>query len=127
MWPTRLIFWIAGIYGLIVLTPLYFLEEQIGFDSPPAITHPEFYYGFVGVALSWQIAFLVIGHNPVRYRPLIIPAILEKATFGIATIVLFARERISARLLAFGIVDLAWGVLFAVAFWLSIRGSKTGP
>ena len=123
----RFIFWIAGIYGLVVLAPLYFLEEQIGFDFPPPITHPEYFYGFVGVALSWQIAFLVIGQNPARYRPMIIPAILAKATFGIATILLFAQQRVSARLLAFGIVDLAWGVLFAVAFWRLFRGSKNWP
>jgi hypothetical protein len=127
MRSTRLIFWIAGIYGLIVLTPLYFLEEQIGYDFPPPITHPEYFYGFVGVGVSWQVAFLVIGQNPARYRPLIIPAILEKATFGIAMIVLFAQQRVSARLLAFGIVDLAWGVLFAVAFWRLFRGSKNWP
>ena len=50
----RLVFWAAGIYGLIVVTPLYFLESQFAKQAPPAITHPEFYYGFAGVTLAWQ-------------------------------------------------------------------------
>jgi hypothetical protein len=50
----RLIFTAAGIYGIVVLTPLYFLEGWLGRNAPPPITHPEFYYAFVGVALAWQ-------------------------------------------------------------------------
>ena len=45
-----------------------------------------------------------------------IPAILEKASFVIAAAVLFAQERIPVQLFAAGMVDLAWGVLFAVAY-----------
>jgi hypothetical protein len=52
----KYVFNIAGVYGLIVLTPQYFVERQIGVDYPPAITHPEYFYGFVGVAVSWQDA-----------------------------------------------------------------------
>ena len=79
----RRVFLIAGIYGLLVLLPLYFLEARIGRDQPPAITHPEYFYGFLGVAVSWQVAFLVISRDPVRFRPLMVPAVLEKATFGL--------------------------------------------
>ena len=86
-------FLIAGIYGLLVLLPQYFLEEKNGRDFPPAITHPEYYYGFVGVALAWQIVFLIISRNPARYRPLMIPAILEKAAFGIPVVIFFFRTR----------------------------------
>ena len=53
------VYLVAGIYGLIALVPQYFTELKIGRDYPPAITHPEFYYGFIGVAISWQIAFLM--------------------------------------------------------------------
>jgi len=31
---------------------------------------PDFYYGFVGVAILWQIAFLAIGRDPIRLRPM---------------------------------------------------------
>ena len=62
------VFTIAGIYGLVVLLPLYALERQLGEQRPPPITHPEFYYGFVGVGVAWQLAFLIIGREPERYR-----------------------------------------------------------
>jgi hypothetical protein len=34
----RRIFLIAGVYGLVVLLPMYFLEEKNGRDFPPPIT-----------------------------------------------------------------------------------------
>jgi len=113
----RWLFRLAGIYGLLVLLPQYLLEERVGQDYPPAITHPEYFYGFIGVGVAWQVAFLVISQDPQRYRLLILPAILEKATFGIAAIVLFAQQRLAGPVLGFAIVDLVLGTLFGVAFW----------
>ena len=113
----RWLFRLAGIYGLLVLLPQYFLENRVGVDHPPAITHPEYFYGFIGVGVAWQVAFLVIGQDPQRYRMLILPAILEKATFGIAAIVLFAQQRLSSPILIFAIIDLMLCVLFLAAFW----------
>jgi hypothetical protein len=109
-------FLIAGIYGLIALAPQYFLEAKNGLDFPPAITHPEYYYGFTGVALAWQIAFLIISRNPARYRLMMIPAMFEKFSFGAAAIVLFLQNRLHAMMLGAGILDLILGVLFVVAF-----------
>ena len=60
----KIVFYAAGIWGILVLTPLYFLFDRIGRQDPPPITHPGFYYGFVGVALAWQIAFLIIAPTP---------------------------------------------------------------
>jgi hypothetical protein len=110
------VFRIAGIYGLLAILPMYFLEGRIGRDQPPAITHPEFFYGFLGVAVAWQLAFLVIARDPVRYRPLMIPAVLEKATYGVATVVLFVGGRLAGPMLATGLIDLVLGTLFAVAY-----------
>lgn len=107
---------IAGIYGLIVLVPMYFLERQIGVDQPPAITHPEFFYGFVGVAVAWQLAFLILSTDPVRYRPLLPAAVVEKFSFGIAAIVLFVQGRLAAQMLAAGAIDLVLGGLFLAAY-----------
>lgn len=73
----RVFFW-SGVYGILVLFPMYFLEDRIGRDFPPATNHPEQYYAFLGVALAWQFAFLVIAKDPLRYRPLMVPAIAEK-------------------------------------------------
>lgn len=109
-------FLIAGIYGLVVLLPQYLLEAKNGRDFPPAITHPEYYYGFIGIAVAWQIAFLLMARNPMRYRPVMIPAIIEKASFAIAVGVLFARNRVSLPLLGAGFADLILGVLFVLAY-----------
>lgn len=110
-------FLIAGIYGLLALAPQYFLEAKNNRDFPPAITHPEYYYGFTGVALAWQIVFLMISQNPARYRPLMpIAAVFEKFSFGIAAIVLFLQNRLHAMMLGAGILDLILGLAFIVAF-----------
>jgi len=112
----RRVFRFAGIYGLLVLVPQYFTEVKLGIDYPPAITHPEFYYGFLGVSITWQIAFLFVATDPLRYRPIMIPSILEKATFSIAVILLFLGHSTSGMMLGFALVDLMLGVAFVVAF-----------
>jgi len=112
----RRVFLVAGNYGLAALLPQYFMEERLGRDFPPPINHPEYFYGFLGVAAAWQVAFLIIARDPARYRLIMIPGTLEKVSFGLAGIVLFIEERIPATLLAFGIVDLLWAVLFTMAF-----------
>jgi hypothetical protein len=61
-------FLLAGVSGILLVVPPYFLERQTGEDYPPSITHPEYYYGFFGVTLAWQVMFLVIATDPVRYR-----------------------------------------------------------
>lgn len=111
----RWVFMLAGIYGLIVILPNYFLEERLGLEYPPAITHPEYFYGFVGIGVAWQVAFLVIATDPVRYRPLLLPILLEKVTFGLAAIVLFWQGRVSQTILIFGLIDLLLAGLFLVA------------
>ena len=111
-----LTFLIAGIYGVIVLLPQYFLEQKNGRDFPPPVNHPEYFYGFIGVALAWQIAFLIIARNPRQYRLLMIPATLEKASFGAAVIWLFLLGRVSAFIVGFAAVDLILGMLFIVSY-----------
>ncbi len=107
---------VAAIYGILALAPMYLLEERIGRDQPPPITHPEHFYGFVGVALAWQIAFLVIARDPVRFRPLMPVTIVEKLAFGIPVLVLFAQGRLAAAVLPFALIDLTLAVLFAAAY-----------
>ena len=112
----KILFRIAAIYGVLVLAPLYFLFDIIGRKDPPAITHPGFFYGFVGVALAWQLAFWVISTDPGRYRALMIPAIIEKFSFGIAVVILVQQGSMHASDLPVASVDLLLGVLFAVAY-----------
>lgn len=110
------VFLVAGVYGLIVLLPQYFLESRTGRDFPPPISHPEYYYGFIGVALAWQFVFLLISGDPARYRPIMLVAIVEKASFGLPAIALYGGGRLSGQMLAAGIIDLVLGVLFAIAY-----------
>jgi hypothetical protein len=116
----RIVFTVAGIYGLLVIAPQFFLEARIGVDDPPAITHPEYFYGFVGVALAWQLVFLVIGRDPLRYRPLMLVALVEKWSFAAAAWILFAQGRVSATLVIFGTIDFVLGCLFLAA-WRATR------
>jgi hypothetical protein len=109
----RRVFLAAGIYGLIVIAPQLFLEAKTSRDYPPAITHPEFYYGFVGTALAWQAVFLVIARDPVRFRPLmLVAAVIEKGVFGIAGLVLYSQSRVPALFVLFAGIDLVLGLLF---------------
>ena len=118
---SKIVFWVAGIWGLLVITPLYFMFDLIGAKDPPAITHPGFYYGFVGAALAWQIAFIFIATNPARFRPLMIPSMVEKFTYGIAVALLVSQHRMHSSDLLFGAVDLLLGVLFIAAYVLTPR------
>jgi hypothetical protein len=112
----KVVFLVAGIYGLIVLLPQYFLEGKTGHDFPPPITHPEFYYGFIGVTVAWQVLFLVLSRNPGRFRPMMIPAILEKIGFPVAVVVLYLQHRVSSLMLGPASMDLLLGALFVAAF-----------
>ena|SRR5215211_1209321 len=112
----RIVFLVAGIYGLLVLLPLYFMEEQTGRDYPPPITHPEYYYGFIGIAVAWQLVFLVMSSDPVRYRALMLPAIVEKVSFGIPVAILYLQQRVSGFILGAAMADSFLGVLFLIAY-----------
>jgi hypothetical protein len=113
----KIVFWIAGIWDVLVITPLYFLFDLISRTDPPPITHPGFFYGFVGTALAWQIAFFFIANDPLRYRPLMIPSVLEKLTYSSAVVVLVLQGRMRASDLVFGVTDLLLGVLFVIAYF----------
>ena len=117
----KVVFWVAGIWGLVVITPLYFIFDLIGKQDPPAITHPGFYYGFVGCALAWQIAFLFIARDPVRLRVMMIPSVVEKVAYCTAVIVLVMQGRTNQRDLLFAATDLTLGALF-VAAWVATGG-----
>lgn len=110
------IFKFAFIYGLIALIPQYFMENKTGMDYPPPITHPEYFYGFIGVALAWQFVFLLISKDPKRYKPIILPALLEKFSFGIACIVLYLQARLNSLMLVAGIIDLILMILFFISY-----------
>lgn len=111
----RRVFAAAAIWGAIVLTPLYFLEARMA-GGPPGAALPQFYYGFVGTALSAQIMFAIIAYAPRRHRPLMLAGVAEKLGFGVPGWLLWATGRVGMDVALVGSVDLAWGVLFVIAF-----------
>jgi hypothetical protein len=113
----RWVFNVGGLYGLISVAPLYFMEYSINRQDPPPITHPMFFYGFVGVTLAWQLLFFVIARQPAQLAPVIPFAALEKLSFGIGTMVLYSQGRLDHGDLWFGGIDLVWAVLFQAAWW----------
>ena len=117
----RWTFLIAGIYGLLALLPMYFMETQFGVDNPPAITHPEFFYGFIGVAVAFQLVFIIISTDPQKYRPLMLAAIVEKCSFVVASAVLLLNGRLAGPILIGAGIDLLLGVLFFLTWFGSIR------
>jgi len=119
----RAVFIVAGIWGIAVLGPLYALVDVSGRRYAPPAEYPHFFYGFIGVALAWQIAFLLIGSNPSRFRPLMIAAVIEKLGFVVTTLVLHRRERIPWQDAQAAIPDLLLCVLFVAAFVTTGRTS----
>ncbi len=112
----KTVFLVAGIYGLIVLVPQFFLERKIGVDTPPPITHAEFFYGFVCVAVAWQVLFLILSRDPIRYRPMMVPAMLEKIGFPIAVLVLYLQGRVAPTIFIPACLDLVLLFLFIAAY-----------
>ena len=102
------VFLIAAVYGVIALIPQYF--------RPAPAERAEFFYGFIGIAIAWQIVFFLISRDPVRFRPLMLVGIVEKIAFGIPAIVLYAQGWLAMEMLAAGVIDLVLAVLFLIAW-----------
>ena len=114
---TKVTFLVAGVYGLLALIPMYFTETRYGVDNPPAITHPEFYYGFIGVAVAFQIVFIIISRDPIRYRSLVLPSIVEKFSFVTAVSLLVYAERTTAQMVLGAAIDAVLGTLFTISWF----------
>ena len=112
------IFLIAGIFGLLSTIPLAFAENIM------KVTQPEYYYGFVFLDICWQILYLVLASDPVRYRPMMIPAFLAKGSGTVALTWLYLIGRVSSQWVAIGAVDGIFAILFIVVFLATRSESK---
>jgi hypothetical protein len=117
----RIVFLVAGILGLLILLPAFFTIDMVGQQFPPAVTHPDFYYGFLSVTIAWQIAFLLIATDPVRYRPLMPAAMLEKFLYIAMLLILFSRGELPPPQLAAVAMDGTLGILFVAAYMKTHR------
>lgn len=106
----------AAIYGALTLPPMYFMEARIAREAPPAVTHPEFFYGFISVGLACQVMFAVIALDPKKYRLFMIPAMVEKFGYAATVFALAAAGRVAMPVPAFAGIDLLLGLSFAWAF-----------
>jgi uncharacterized membrane protein YedE/YeeE len=117
----RWVFTIGGIFGILTIAPLFFLEGVMARLTGP-ITHPENYYGFAGVTLAWQFVYLVIGRNPAPYRPIMLLGAFGKVLFATSVWILFALGRTPFSVPAIASADLVLAALF-VAAWVKTRPS----
>ena len=118
----RVVFIGAGVWGIAVLTPLYFLVDLTGRPYAAPVDYPHFFYGFLSVAMAWQFAFLVIGSSPARFRPLMLPAILEKLGHVAGVAVLYGQRRLAGADAAAAGPDLLLAILFIIAFVVTQSG-----
>ncbi len=100
---------------------MLFMERELA----PAAAHPVFFYAWISVNLAWQILFLVVSTNPIRYRPMILVCVLEKATAVIAIPWLYVVGRVGGMWLGAAVVDLVFAVLFIAAYGVAGRFSRT--
>lgn len=123
----RIVFIGAGVWGLVVLSPFYWLVDVTGRRYSPPTEYPQFFYGFLAVALAWQIAFLMIGSSPVRFRILMIPSVIEKFSYVATLAVLCGQGRISGIDARAAVPDGLIGLLFIAAAAMSFRAARCSP
>jgi hypothetical protein len=110
------VFQVAGVWGLFILSVAY-AAHYLGNEEWAVVTsHPQYVHGFFLVTLAWQVAFLIIATDPVRYRLLMLAAMLEKFPFTLATILLYAADAAPVAALVVALIDGVLGVLFAAAY-----------
>ena len=89
----RIVFVGAGVWGVAVLTPFFWLVDVTGRRYQPPV-----------------------GTNPARFRPLMIPSIVEKFGYVALLALLYSQSRISLADAQAAFPDLLLGTLFAVSF-----------
>ena len=119
----RWVFRTAGIFGLIVMVPMLFAEPFIGQMLPPALNHPEFFYGFVVLNTCWQVLYIFLSKDPLRFRPMMIPAFFAKASGPVALLWLYWQGRVSDQWLTTTLMDGIFAILFLVAY--GVTGKET--
>jgi hypothetical protein len=112
----RRVFLAAGIYGLLLVVPNFFLERLLGEQFPPEINHPEFFYGFLGAVLAWQVMYLLIGSDPPRFRPAMLLTAAAKLGFVASAVILYSLGRSAGTLVLLAMPDAVFAALFVVAW-----------
>ena len=110
------VFTLGGIWGVLIIAPMFFLEGAIAAQTQP-FNHPDSYYGFLASTIAWQFGYLVIGRDPARFRPFMLLGALGKLIFGGGVWVLYAQGRVPLSVPVIASPDLLLVVLFVVAWF----------
>jgi len=120
----RLVYLVAGLWGLIVI-PLGYASYLSGADpSLSSVARPEIVHGFFLITLPWQLLFLLMSRDPLRYNAVMPLTVLEKLPFAAITLALFTKGQASSVMGFFAAMDGLFGVLFAISYWLTRRAAS---
>ena len=122
----RWVFTIGGIWGVLIIGPLFFIESVMADATGKPFSHPDTYYGFLASTFGWQIVYLLIGRDPLRYRPLMLLGALGKFIYAGAAWTLFVQGRIVITVPMLASPDILLAILFEVA-WFKSKAPRTQP
>jgi len=111
----KLIFRVAAILDILALTPILFFPNRIGNPVPRPLTEPEYFHGFLAYALIFALLFLVIASNPIRYRPVMWIAIVQKFVYPIAIFGLLSTHRAPPAKSFYAGTEFLFALLFILA------------
>ncbi|HET6970000.1 MAG TPA: hypothetical protein VFH92_02645 [Phenylobacterium sp.] len=112
----RRVFTWAAIFGFVMIAPLFVAEGLVERLLRHALTQPQWYYAFAEVALGFQVVYLLIGRDPVRYRPLMPVCAITKFGFGVTIWTLAGLGRTDPFLGIAATPDLFWAGAFLLAY-----------
>ena len=110
------VFTIGGIWGVLIVAPLFFLETTLA-GRLGAFSHPDTYYGFAASTLVWQFAYLVIARDPERYRPFMLLGALGKVLYFGSCWALVLAGRVQPLVALVVTPDIVLAGLFVVAWF----------
>jgi hypothetical protein len=120
MFARRVFTW-AAVFGFVMIAPLFVAEGLLARVLHRTLTQPQWYYGFAEVALAFQALYLIIGRDPVRYRPLMPLCGLAKLGFGVVMWTLVGLGRSDPLLGIAAIPDMFWAAAFLLAYRLTAK------
>jgi hypothetical protein len=113
------VFTIGGLWGVLIIGSLFFLEPVVASQTGP-LSHPDTYYGFAVSTFAMQIGYLVIGRDPAAYRPFMLIGAGGKLAYAAFCWGLYAQGRIPVTVPTLASPDLLLAALFVVA-WFRTR------
>jgi hypothetical protein len=113
------VFQIAAAWGFFILT-LGYGAYLLGIEGATIDTdRPELVHGFFLATLAFQVVFLIISTDPVRYRLFMLASMFEKLPFTLASLLLYSNGQAPMTAAVLGLVDGLLGLLFAVAYFVT--------